>query len=648
MPKWPHLPFPDIAFDTGGTPVSQTFEDIYYSPADGIAESEAVFLDGIDAPNCWRGKSVFTIGETGFGTGLNFLLTWNRWQQTASGDDRLNFVSVEGYPLTAGQLATALKPFDNLSPLASELIQNYPIRHGGFHRLSFEHGRVNLTLLFGDAEKMLERLSARVDAWFLDGFAPSRNPGMWTENLFSKIAALSAPEAVFATFTAAGHVKRGLQAAGFTVLKSPGFGRKRERLKGKLDTPPPNRKPYWTNPPPPLSTGSRIAIVGSGIAGSSVASALRHKGFETTVFDTTGKPGGAIAGNPAVILSPKPPAEASLSGRINASAFLDSIRRYNRLEAVHGSIWQGMRGVQALSGSQEDANRRVKALAALNWPETVARIKDEPALSPYPVACFPESGCVDPAAVCSALNSTVEKASIDKIEQTEGGWILSQDGKAIWEGDAVVLANGAHSTRLASLERVPLYPNRGQVSIIDGKGLPMVPEGSLSFDGYLSPELTIENRRVRVLGSSFTGWRNLADQGWRDINDEDHASCMNALQSALNGPGPEHFPATTFWAGLRAAPPDRIPLVGGIANEEQFLDTFSDLWKGKPPSHSPPYQAGLYILAGLGSRGYQLGPLLGDLLADMIAGDPLPFESDLVDALNPSRFMVRALKRSAI
>ncbi len=646
MPQWPRLPLPDIAYDAGGTPASRQFDDIYFAPTDGLAESEFVFLNGIGAPDCWREAPVFTIGETGFGTGLNFLLTWQAWRQTAPAGARLNFVSVEGYPLNRDQLATALRGFDSLAPLADQLAHSYPIRHAGFHRLSFEDGRVSLTLLFGEVETMLSRLTARIDAWFLDGFAPARNPAMWTDTVLSRIAALSRPGATFATFTAAGHVRRGLQAAGFAVEKAPGFGRKKERLVGRLDSPPAEPEPCWSMPPSPLPAGSRIAVIGSGIAGSSVAHALHVKHFDVTVFDESGSAGGGTTGNPAVILSPKPPAEASLAGRLNALAFIDSIDRYDALHEKAGDIWIGPRGVDALSTSRVAADRRAKALSALAWPEATARMTDAPALSPFPIARFGRSGCVDPVAVCRALAPDVQRARIGSIDPSAGGWRLRDtDGTTVWTGDAVIVAAGAHSTRLAGLSHTPLYPNRGQVSLIDAAELPTIPENGFSFDGYLSPAVTVEGRSARVLGSSFSGWRDLDDDGWRATDDADHNVCFDALNQALDTPGRAPVRPQRLWAGLRAAPPDRVPLVGGIVDETIFLDRFADYRIGREPTAAPPYRPGLHILAGLGARGFQLGPLLGDALADLIAGDPPPLERDLLDAINPARFMMRGLKR---
>ena len=218
-----------------GVPCSADFGDIYFSPKGGLDEARHVFLDGIGGAGVWQGRPRFTVGELGFGTGLNVLALWNSWRRTAPADARLHVVSVEGFPLEPVDLADAHAGFPELAPLAAELRAAYPRRVPGFHRLRLDGGRIALTLLFGPAAEMLEKLAARVDAWFLDGFAPRRNPAMWTDAVFRQVARLSAPGARVATFSAAGAVRRGLAAAGFAMAKRPGFAGKLECLAGRFD-----------------------------------------------------------------------------------------------------------------------------------------------------------------------------------------------------------------------------------------------------------------------------------------------------------------------------------------------------------------------------------------------------------------------------
>lgn len=205
------LPEPEIEWQDDGTPRSVPFDDIYFVPSEGMVESRHVFLAGADVVARWQSKPTFTIFETGFGTGLNFLTTWAEWDRRAAKDGHLHFVSVEGFPLVRKDLERALAPYDELSKWSAELIRAYPERHPGFHRLSFGNARVTLTLILGSLEDAISKFDGKVDAWFLDGFAPTRNPDMWTSELFEMMSKHSNTDARVATFSVAGNIRRGLE-----------------------------------------------------------------------------------------------------------------------------------------------------------------------------------------------------------------------------------------------------------------------------------------------------------------------------------------------------------------------------------------------------------------------------------------------------
>ena len=201
-----------LDWDDQGQPMSREFGDVYFSRASGLEETRHVFL----AHNALAERFAalpadgrLCIGETGFGTGLNFLCAWQLFDRCANAEARLHFVSVERYPLAHEDLARALALWPELAPWAEPLLAQYVGIHPGFQRLSFAGGRVVLTLLIGDVLDCLPQLDARIDAWFLDGFSPAKNPQMWTAELFAQLARLSAAGATLATFTCAGFVRRG-------------------------------------------------------------------------------------------------------------------------------------------------------------------------------------------------------------------------------------------------------------------------------------------------------------------------------------------------------------------------------------------------------------------------------------------------------
>ncbi len=350
-----------IDWGADGVPRARGFDDLYYAASDGLAESRHVFLDQNDLPARFAALNAgddFVIGETGFGTGLNFLAAWRLWRERAPAQATLHFLSVEGHPLASADLARALGGWDDLAEESKLLVDAYPTCLArGLHLLKFDQGRVRLVVAFDEAVRGLEAFLESghplhaaprrgVDAWFLDGFAPARNPAMWRPELFELLRSVSAPGASFATFTAAGDVRRGLQDAGFTVEKAPGFGRKRDMLKGRLAAPAPRpgaeafpASPYpdghphaWpvNADPVPAAPGARVAVVGGGLAGCHAASALAERGFTVTLLEaeTTLATGGS--GNAQGVLYARPSPAGGLAARFNLLALLFAQRHYRK------------------------------------------------------------------------------------------------------------------------------------------------------------------------------------------------------------------------------------------------------------------------------------------------------------------------------
>jgi tRNA U34 5-methylaminomethyl-2-thiouridine-forming methyltransferase MnmC len=220
-----------------GQPYSTQFQDIYFSSDDGLAETDYVFLQGNNLPKRFQqldlNSSEFIIIETGFGTGLNFLCAAKLWLELTPVNARLHFISTEKYPLSLPDIAAAHSLWPCLKVLSQEFLLSYPTLLDAKLTANLLDGRVQITLLIGDANTTLKDLTIKADAWFLDGFAPAKNPDMWQVELFSQMTRLSNPGTTFATFTSAGTVRRSLQTAGFSVTKQPGFGKKREMLIGQ-------------------------------------------------------------------------------------------------------------------------------------------------------------------------------------------------------------------------------------------------------------------------------------------------------------------------------------------------------------------------------------------------------------------------------
>lgn len=323
-----------------GTPAATEFGDIYFSTDGGLDETRAVFLEGCGLPEGWSERDVFTIAELGFGSGLNFLAAWELWEKTRRPNQRLHFVSIEKFPFDKAQLKRALSAWPELASFNARLIQAWPGRVRGIHRLEF--GSVTLTLVHEDVKDGLEQLDGLLaNAWFLDGFNPSGNLEMWSPDIMQTIAQLSAPGARFATFSVAGAVRRALKNAGLLVKKMPGFGRKRHRLEAEL----PKTDSFTHSVTPNIQ---RALIVGGGISGRSLARALQSRGIRFDIIDDQNHP--SASGNPAALVKPRFDLQDRPESRFFLSAYLYALRAYPHTAIID-------RGVRQIPKAERDIAR---------------------------------------------------------------------------------------------------------------------------------------------------------------------------------------------------------------------------------------------------------------------------------------------------
>ncbi len=620
-------PRPQLRWSAENAPHAEAFDDVYFSTRGGLRETDAVFLAGCGLPEAWRGRARFAICELGFGTGLNALATWRAWRVTRAPHAILHFCSIEAFPLQRDDAARALAAFPEVGDLAELLLAHWPVRAYAPQRLWFEDDGLALTLLVGEAERVLGGLSGAFDAWFLDGFAPARNAAMWSDAVFAQMARLSAPGARVATFSVAGQVRRGLEGAGFQVEKRPGFEGKRERLEARFiaaNTHPHPLYPYAASQP------KRVAIIGGGIAGAATARALARRGAETIVLDEAPTLGAGASGNPAGLVMPRLDRGEGPSRELFLAAYLDAAAAYAEL------------------GPETFDACGVLELPDARHPHVLADLLADP---PLPADWFRASeggalharaGVARPREAIRAWTKASDimcSASVAALERAGDGWMLrAPDTRAWLRADAVVLACGPALKRFEATRFLPLALSRGQIEwgLLDGPS----PAHARLQSSYAAP---FEDGAL--FGATF-------DHVESDAAVEPSAASRAENLAMLTRLAPDIAarlrPETLLSrAALRATPRDFAPIAGLVPDAEAWRARFSGIAHGRPPDLSPPSpaHANLYVLGGLGARGLTLAPILGERLAAEMFGEPQALSLKTLDAVHPARFLHRALRR---
>lgn len=637
-------------------PESEAFGDIYFNRDGGVAETEHVFINANRLSERFAAHRYgsFVIAETGFGTGLNFLCARDIWLRQAPAQAQLHFISCEKYPLTRKDLARALSAFPQFAAGSQQLIDGYPEPVPGFFTLRLDEGRVLLTLLLGDALTTLPQLDARVDAWFLDGFAPAKNPELWNEHLFAQIARLSGPGTSCATFTAAGIVRRGLQSVGFEIKKVPGFGRKREMISGMfahaLTDTRPEGQPIWFQRPTPRADREPVIVIGAGLAGATTARALADQGISVQVLERQAAPACEGSGNPQGALYAKLPAKPTPHSRFHLAGLgftSGLIQQWCRQQPEIGQLC----GVLQLATSDKEDQRQQQLIETAAYPASlVRRVSAEEASTltgqpcPWPALLFPGAGWVSPPAFCRRLldHPLIRchyNTPVEALQQTDNGWQLVGTP---FRATQVVVCCANEALRFEQLAQLPLKPIRGQTTQaaapLDSAGLNTVVCG----EGYISPPLQGEY----CFGASF----KLRDTDL-EVRDEEHHHNLDILQRALPTLGAALAEQPLHGrVALRCSSADYLPLVGPAPDLPKFIDTYAKLRDDARWAFDarPPLLPGLFVNTGHGSKGLISCPISAQLIAALISGSPLPLEAELAQILHPARFTIKNLIRQTL
>lgn len=666
--------------DNGVTaPLSSEFGDVYFSKTDGLAESRHVFIDGNDLATRLanlRNFERFVIGEIGFGTGLNILAIWQLWQQIRPDNhSHLHIITTEKFPLSKTDLEQALSVWTELAGLSQQLIDNYPPPLAGCHRLNWFDERLTIDLWLGDATSSLSQVTGegKVDAWLLDGFAPSCNQELWSADLLAQIARLSKNHTTLATFSVASAVKQGLKHHGFTLAKRKGFGKKREMLTASFQPKLTSAnfcklyfrynkkiKPFFVTLPFTASFESRrrqrrkannvkgfelpnfsaitkplsVAVIGAGVAGLSSAYALAARGHSVTIFDKA-QPLAGASGNIRGFLAPKLTSLKRLETNLHAIGYLASCRFYPYLTAQTGiKILQTTGCLDLLS------HNRLQLDEVKDFPIEFARLltaEQAKAKVGYEIgqAIFlPNAGLITTANFANAVlchpNISFQTEKLTYFQQAyfqqDSDQVLLTFTERQQFFDHVILCMALDTCDfLPTIKR--FNHSRGQVTwfAVDEHDKAQLPKLPLKYGSYYA-SFNQNSKRHVMLGASFV--RDTLDTAPAVADHQMNvADLADAVPDWVNNTDmftvEKNLPHWQGRASIRSQTVDYLPLVGQV-------------WQAGYESKSR-----VWTFSALGSKGYAYAPICSELLAGLLCGEMLPLANKMVNSLSPNRKVIR-------
>jgi tRNA 5-methylaminomethyl-2-thiouridine biosynthesis bifunctional protein len=646
-------------------PSKQYFDDIDCNNESGTLQSDFIFIQKNQIKHrLASADKTFTIAETGFGTGLNFLLTLQAYQEVQQDSDReiapLHFISVEKYPLSKAQLKHSLSILPHLQTLSHSLVDNYPeVLPDAFPQeiqMNFLNNQVRLTLIVNDTAQALSSLRSLkqglVDAWYLNGLSPAKNPKLWNKELFTHIGRLSKEQATLTTLTIVDFVTSHLSDTGFRLEKVLVPGNKKEILFGKMQQNPLTRKGYQLRPH--IKKPQHVSIIGGGIASACAAYALTKQGVKVTLYckDMTVAQGGSS--NAIGALYPLLHQQADDISNFYQQAFWRAKALYTEIAEQGFSFSHQWCGLLEVS-YKEALVKRQQAFEKLNtWPAALIHGVDAAVASkfasidlPYGGLYMPNAGWISPkelveqifqAAKTSNLLKIKTDTHITKIRQVnDSSWCLSSN-QGEFNASVLVICGGADSIEIEQLNALPLTATRGQITSMASN--PKINKLStvICHKGYLTPE----NKGIHCIGATFqkNDTNLIAEKADDEYNLAMLNKCMPELSSKINW---QEQDIASSKARLRCMSQDHLPLVGAVPKIEEHMQTYAHLGKDKnwKYSEAPPCIDNLYVLLGLGARGLCSAPLAADILTAELCNTPYPMDNQMIFNLSPNRFIIR-------
>ncbi|HEY9031809.1 MAG TPA: tRNA (5-methylaminomethyl-2-thiouridine)(34)-methyltransferase MnmD [Kangiella sp.] len=604
-------------------PYSKRFNDIYFDTRDGIAETDYVFLKSNRLPERFENLTSdrFVIIETGFGTGLNFLRTCKLWHELDNHKTnpaaQLQFISIEQYPIGPDDLQRMYQALDIESEFTEQLLAQYPPAMPGVYTIELPHN-IKLTLILNPIDKALKEFAAgadfKVDAWFLDGFAPIKNPEMWGKGLLHFMALhginTDRRQTTFATFTAASVVRKQLHHYGFEVSKQKGFGSKREMLVGSF------LQKTISSPHPTLaddyflkrdSSHQKVAVIGAGLAGCSLAYSLHQRGIEVHLFEKGNSLASGASKMPALLATPNISldhnafSQLTFMGMEHLQRFLHKHKdkhkqtqptiNYSKtclqLGSEKYSEWQLEQYIKVYQGRYWDPQ-------LLTWRKTTINdIEHQGLLLP--------GFLVNGPAFCESLIESMPQKQIHLNHAIES---LAE----LEEFDHAILATGHHSLLNKLAENEPsLSPLRGQLTALTQKpkqrlGL----DYPINYDGHL-----FECRNQLMVGATFD--MSLDES----INLEDRQKNLQQANERFSLKLEDNKQCTDY-VGIRAATYDRYPFCGPLTEQ----------------SENTPM---IWTNYGFGTRGLCLSLLCAEIISSAINHESLSLPKFLLQRISPKR-----------
>lgn len=689
-----------------GLPVSEKFNDFYYSTDDALAEKTHVFIaqNNIVERIASTTRSSFNLCELGFGTGLNFLLTVNALINNDAYKNEfaphLRYIAVEQFPLTHNQLKVAADLWPALSEVADMLLEVYPqTLTQGFHHLVLKKLNVSLTLVVGEAGEALKSLSfsrltghchnsqvhmgcpqTLIDAWYFDGFSPAKNPDIWSEAIFTLAANLSHSGTTYATYTSASKVRKAIEKAGFSVNKTEGFGKKREMIFGFYQDSNAHLKhlpPLAKNPPSFRKKNSAshtwhlindtsnawaqqpktAIVIGAGLAGAHIANALAKRNIHVTVFEKGKKTASGASGNKQGVVYTKLSHSQDHLSVFNIQAQLFSDRFYHA-QNIYSSCGQACGVVHLATCDKEVKNYKALCEAVDDdtkflWLDDVSPVTG--VQSHYPGLWVKDSGWIDLPKLCEQLlnhkNITVKHdVNVTQLSGSVGDWrAVDIHSKHVGTAEVVIVSNAYDAANFEQLDYIKTKKIRGQVTFVPQTENSSALRTALCGHGYIAPAPAPAQDAEHCIGATFNLHNSdehatLADQN-ENLKNLTLMSAELSWNTQLT-----NVPLMQNRVAFRCATQDYFPIVGPVPCEKSFISTFGELRSNATSATGKTcdYHHGLYVNIGYGSRGLAYAPIATCMLVHQILGEPLPVSEATARQLHPGRFLFRDLTRNRI